>query len=42
MRMRTLVITLGLARAAAEQLRVAAMGDSNTAGGAGGRDVSVN
>ena len=30
-----------LARAAAEQLRVAAMGDSNTAGGAGGMDDSI-
>ena len=34
---RTLMVAL-LARAAAEQLRVVAMGDSNTAGGAGGMD----
>ena len=37
MRIRTILLA-SLARATAEQLRVAAMGDSNTAGGAGGMD----
>ena len=40
MRIRTILLA-SLARATAEQLRVAAMGDSNTAGGAGGLDVAT-